>query len=299
VTRAPAPFAVAVAAAVTVAAGAVIAGPAGAAPDDAVEIADGVPFSALELADALALRAPRPLPAIRVVRVADDAVRLQARGRTRTIRLGTLTGRSAARRVALVALDLLDPPARAADTGAPSPTLVSVRRDAPAPHDRRRAGLLVGVTALVGGDGVAGVGYEVSVPVAGPIRVATAGAVRQRASGPDVSAVQAPVRAGIAARWLAGRWGLELGAGALAAWQRIAADDGGRRLTHSGYRFGAAASGAVSWTIAGPLAIRATGDLEAYAAGRRYLVGGAERLATGPVELWLGIGLAYTPAVTP
>jgi hypothetical protein len=79
-----------------------------AAADRPIEVdADGVPFAAHELADAIRVRVPHDGRALHVrVTSADGGVRVQARGGSRDVALEGLEGPAAARLVALAANDL-------------------------------------------------------------------------------------------------------------------------------------------------------------------------------------------------
>ncbi len=79
-----------------------------AAADRPIEVdADGVPFAAHDLADAIRVRVPRDGRALHVrVTAADGGVRVEARGGSRDVALEGLEGAAAARLVALAANDL-------------------------------------------------------------------------------------------------------------------------------------------------------------------------------------------------
>lgn len=267
-----------------------------------VEVAAEVPFSAQQLASAVALRTSKPSPPIRVtmgdrpghlVIVIGDA--------RREVDVRDLVGPAAARRVALATLDLLAIKQRAMIAVAivPNATVVpltigtNVEREPILIHRRSTSkAVLISVFGLVGTSGRGG-SVSASFPLIGQLRGIVAAGLLTDIGANSLRISHLPLAFGIERRWARRVVGITAQARLLVSPHLIGVDDGGDRLSKTGVRFGSSGVLGVDVALTGDLRAVLAGHLEGYATQKQYLVGGTEVLLTERVAFAVTLGLSF------
>ncbi len=270
-----------------------------------IEVDAAVPFSAAELRSAVVLRTAEDLPSIRVSPAPDaGAVVVTVGGARRTVALGSLSGIAAARRVAVVSLDLFATSATPAPTAAERTPVDELRGpalprepvatdtvflDQPRPDRHPRAAIDVAGMYGLGGRGAS---IDASFGLRGPLRGLVTAALSVDDADDELRATCLPIGAGLGWRWQQ-RWLAVEGHGQLlVAPHWISVADGGSRLSHSEVRFGVGALTSVALHVTGPLWASLTGRLGGYLSRQRYLVGGREVYANGHLDASIGVGVS-------
>ncbi len=227
--------------------------------------AQGVPFAAHELADAIRVRVPRDGAALRVhVTAIDGGVRVEARGGVREVELENLQGADAARLVALAATDLmLD------DLASP-----------PEPPRPRERTLAVTGTAAAWGQALGGASLDVALPVGSGLFAIEAGA--GDVLGGNITLIASVVRVDAGYRFGA----LELRGGATLMPLVVTTGAGDTTVL-----VGAGASARVRPTIVPGLRAVLAAGADAFATRTRYELNGMAALATPAWAPWVALGV--------
>lgn len=237
-----------------------------AAADRPIEVqADGVPFAAHDLADAIRVRVPRDGRALHVrVTAADGGVRVEAHGGSRDVALEGLQGPAAARLVALATSDLwMDDLAVVPEVKvAPRSTLS-----------------LVGCAAAWGNP-LGGISADVVLPVGAGIVAIEAGVGEVLGGSVQLAAGVVRIDGGWRSSWL------ELRAGATLVPIDVSTGAGDATVL-----VGAGASARVRLPLSdGVHAILAVGA-DAFATRTHYQLAGMAAFATPAFAPWLGAGV--------
>jgi hypothetical protein len=270
----------------------------------AVDVGDGVPFTAAELEAAVALRLGEDAAAlpVRVIGAGRSGEVVVIVGESRrAVVLGDAVGEAAARRVALVSLDLFREVSARSDPEpgpgpVPGPDPVSVSGSAPSPE--RRGGLGWG-SVSVSAIGTIGDGDGGGVRAAGRVAVGAidiVGAIGVAVSTGDAGTrvTTVPVRLGVGKRWRLGGvvWGIDVGG--VTAPYRIRTDDGDARYRDGRTRLGGTGSISVAVPVWRSLWLGADAGVDVFGATQRYLVGTEERYANRRVEPYGGAGIGVS-----
>jgi hypothetical protein len=237
-----------------------------AAADRPIEVdADGVPFSAHDLADAIRVRVAHEGHGLRVrVTAAEGGVRVEAHGGSRDVALEGLQGPAAARLVALAANDLW------MDDLAVAPA---------APVERRATVSLVG-SAAGWGNPLGGLTADLALPVGPGLVAIEAGASNMLGGSVDLTGGVVRVSGGWRSSWL------ELRAGATV--MPIVVSTGAGDTT---VLVGAGASARVRLPISGGVRGVIAGGADAFATRTTYQLAGMPAFATPAIAPWLGAGV--------
>ena len=276
-----------------------------------IEVASGVPFSAGELRTAVALRGIDVALTVRpggregsVVVVVDD--------RERAVLLAGLRGAAAARKVALLVLDLLEPRPAATVAMTTAVAIEPTPTEAPAPFapagDRDRggaAGLVDEVRPLprwllrAQGGAAAGEGLRLALSIdhaiAGPLALVAGGGVTSAVDAPAaVTMRRVPLwlGAGVAVQ----RRGVVLDAhlAALASIDHLEVDDGGATRSHLDVEWGGTTDLGLARRLGGHAALGLRAGIDAYATRTEYHLGG-ELVTTSPrLVPWLALSLSLS-----
>jgi hypothetical protein len=255
-----------------------------------------LPFTAGELADAVALRLPLADDGfeVGVAPAGADAVRVTLRAKERLVALEGRKGPAAARRVALAVVDLAGAEA-APDTLPPEPELAPAPRSVtpkPAPPAivLRRApaawlGLLPTVTPAA-----LGVAADASLRLRGPVRATLQAGVRlggpsAAVGGVDVSMARLALRAGVAFA----RGPVELRLEGVVEPYRVSGAGDGVDVAHGGALAGAGATVVARL----PRGFFAGGGVDLFANRADFRVRGKSAFTTARVAPWLGVGWAW------
>lgn len=292
--------------AASVAPGAALAGTPG------IEVDADVPFSAAELSSAVALRTSQTPPLIRVSPAPEgDAVIVVVGTERRTVALGGLRGTAAARRVAVVSLDLLErqslpAPAPAAPVAAaevetparPSAPSVDLELRAAPPPEAHQPRVVLDLSGLLGVSGRGGAAHA-SIGLGGPLRGLVSAELEIDDGADHLRVTTVPIGAGAGWRWQGKALAVEAHGRVVVAPQRVAIDDGADRLRHSEVRFGAGALVSAALRLVGPVQASLTGRLGGYLDRQRYLVGGREVFANSRADASISLGVSLVAGGAP
>ncbi len=275
-------------------------------PAIAIEVAAGVPFSASDLEAAVALRSAEPPPLIEVAPAATSgAVVVTVGDNSRSVDLGALSGAAAARRVAVISLDLFrqtEAPAElvaetsaVAEVSAPvvPPTLTAASAVA-----NRGYPAWFAFTGLVG-YGNTGIAWRNSVRATigrtALLWVFSIGGDKWR-SDDGLSFDDSAVSGGLGWHWRTGSVSVDGCAKLVVTRHSIGVDDGEERLEDSAMRPGSALELKVFLPIFTTFALVAGGEVTGYLTSQRYVVGGDEVYSTDRIGVAAAVGLAWFPA---
>jgi hypothetical protein len=255
----------------------------------AVDVGDGVPFTAAELQAAVALRLGEDAAALPVRVIgggrAGEVVVIVGQSR-RAVVLGDTVGEAAARRVALVSLDLFREVSARSDP-VPDPDPVSVSGSGSAPSPARGGGL--GWGSVSAGSVRLGARWPI-----GDVDVVGAVGVRVSSSDRGTRVTTVPVRLGVGKRWRLAGLVVGIDVGGVIAPYRIGTDDGDARYRDGRTRVGGTGSVSIGVPVWRSLWLGADVGVDVFASTQRYLVGTEERYANRRVEPYGGAGIGVS-----
>jgi hypothetical protein len=291
-------------------------GDAGGDPAPGIEIAEGVPFSADELREAVRLRGSGEVTLVVRPGGPDGAVVVIVDDRARTVVLRGLQGAAAARKVALLVLDLLEgdgagrpaAPAGASATDAvalslPTPPLSGMTDagpsrpgDAAAPEIPRWR--LIAHTGA-GTSEALRLALSLERAVAGPLRVVAGGGFAAAVAPAGVALRRIPLWLGIGAATRRAGLVLDVHAAALASIDQVAVEDDDATRSHRDLQWGGTADLGLARPVGAYAALGLRVGLDAHATSTEYRLGGEAVMVTPRLVPWLSLSLSMSLEAAP
>jgi hypothetical protein len=256
-----------------------------------------VPFSPVELANAIAVRLPLADDGVEVVvrPGAPGTVQVAAWGKTRDIEVGDAKGAQAARRVALAILDLVTPEVE-------PPTLAPLV-ERPSRPSSEAPPFELGLVPTIGGgtnlqEVTIGGALDTSFRLAGPLRACASVGFAADTALPTIGNVtlslQAiPVRVGLA--WRGGGSSFELRLLAVAMPYFVDASAATMSVSHTGVTAGVGAALRYAMPLSPLFDLAALIGFDGFATRDDLRVHGVPAVATERMAFWVGIGWFWKP----